>query len=82
KELADFVGRIIEEVNQIPSERKQRLIMVGQINEAQVLREAEGFLKDELNAEITIFEVSEAQLYDPKGKAHLARPGRPAIYIE
>jgi leucyl-tRNA synthetase len=82
KELADFVGRIVEEVNQIPPEKKQRMIMAGQINEAQVLKEAEDFLKDEINAEIVILDESEAQLYDPKGKARLARPLRPAIYIE
>ncbi|MBS7608775.1 MAG: leucine--tRNA ligase [Candidatus Bathyarchaeia archaeon] len=82
KELADFINRIIEEVNQIPAEKKQRLIMIGQINEKQVLREAEDFLRSELNAEIAIFEEDEPQRYDPKSKARLARPLRPAIYIE
>ncbi len=82
RELADFAGKIIEEINQIPPEKKRRLIMVGRINEAQVLKEAEDFLRDELNAELMILEEKEAQLYDPKGKARLARPLRPAIYIE
>ncbi|MEM2463319.1 MAG: leucine--tRNA ligase, partial [Candidatus Bathyarchaeia archaeon] len=82
KELADFINKIIEEVNQTPAERKQRLIIIGQINERQVLREAKDFLRSELNAEVAIFEEDEAQRYDPKSKAHLARPLRPAIYIE
>ncbi|MEM3579090.1 MAG: leucine--tRNA ligase [Candidatus Bathyarchaeia archaeon] len=81
-EVADFVSKIIDEVNQMPPEKKQRLIMVGQINELQVLKEAERFLKVELNAEITVFRENDTERYDPKGKARSARPLRPAIYIE
>ncbi|MDW8040434.1 MAG: leucine--tRNA ligase [Nitrososphaerota archaeon] len=82
KEVADFVNKIIEEVNQTPVERRRRLIIVGRIDEAPVLREAATFLKNELNAEIIVFEENAAELYDPKNKARLSRPLRPAIYLE
>jgi len=82
KETADFANRIIEEVNQTPTEEKQKLIRTGQINENQILKEAENFLKSELDAEIIIFEENSPERYDPKNKAHLAKPLRPAIYIE
>jgi leucyl-tRNA synthetase len=82
KEVADFASKVIEEANQMPQEEKRRLIDVGQINEKEILEEAENFLKCELNAEIAIFEESSPERYDPKNKAHLAKPLRPAIYVE
>jgi len=82
KETADFTNRIIEEVNQTPTEEKQKLIKIGQINENQILKEAENFLKSELNADVIIFEENSPERYDPKNKANLARPMRPAIYVE
>ncbi|MBS7647176.1 leucine--tRNA ligase [Candidatus Bathyarchaeota archaeon] len=82
KEMADFANKILVEVNQMSQERKQRLMAVGQINEAQVLKEAEEFLRSEINAEISIFEENAVERYDPQNKARLAKPLRPAIYIE
>jgi leucyl-tRNA synthetase len=82
KETADFANRIIEEVNQTPTEEKQKLIKIGQINENQILKEAENFLKSELNADVIIFEENSPERYDPKNKANLAKPMRPAIYVE
>jgi leucyl-tRNA synthetase len=82
KEVAEFTNKIIDEVNQIPLERKQRLIAVGLINEARTLKEAEGFLKSEINAEITVYAEEDAKRYDPKNRARLAKPWRPAIYME
>jgi len=82
KEVADFVNKIVEEINQMPLERKQRLLTAGPINETQILEEAERFLRDEINAEITIFEEENKKRYDPRNRAALAKPLRPAIYIE
>jgi leucyl-tRNA synthetase len=82
KEIADFVGKIIEEINRMPQERKERLMHVGHIDEAQVLEEAKEFLKAEVNAEITVQKEDDAELYDPKNRAKMAKPWRPAIYIE
>ncbi|MEM0057862.1 MAG: leucine--tRNA ligase [Candidatus Bathyarchaeia archaeon] len=82
EEVAEFVGKIVEEINQTQMEKKQRMIKAGKINETQILREAETFLKYELNAEVAIFEEDSIERYDPKNKAHLARPLRPAIYVE
>ncbi len=82
KEVAAFTSKIIDEINQMPQERKQKLIAVGPINETQVLKEAERFLKDEINAEIIIYGEENKERHDPKNRAHLAKPLRPAIYME
>jgi leucyl-tRNA synthetase len=82
KEIADFVGKIIEEVNRMPHERKERLMRVGLIDEIRMLEEAKEFLKSEVNAEITIHKEEDVKRYDPKNRTKMAKPWRPAIYIE
>ncbi|MCL6578087.1 MAG: leucine--tRNA ligase, partial [Candidatus Bathyarchaeota archaeon] len=82
EKLAKFVNQILEEVNHMPEERKKKLTQIGIINESQTLKEAENFFKKELNAEIDIYDEESAERYDPKGRAQLAKPYRPAIYIE
>ena len=82
KEVAEFVGKIVDEVNRIPDEKKQRLIQVGGVDESQTLKEAQDFFKRELNAEIHFYNEEDADRYDPKKRARTAKPYRPAIYIE
>jgi len=82
KEIADFLSKIIEEVNRMPHERKERLIQVGIMDETRILEEAKEFLKSEIDAEIIIHNEEDMKRYDPKNRAKLAKPWRPAIYIE
>ncbi|MEM1564189.1 MAG: leucine--tRNA ligase [Candidatus Bathyarchaeia archaeon] len=82
KEVANFVNKIIEDVNRIPRERKERLVQVGYLNETQILREAKNFLENEINAEVTVYEEEDISRYDPAGRAQQSKPWRPAIYIE
>ncbi|MEM2110878.1 MAG: leucine--tRNA ligase, partial [Candidatus Bathyarchaeia archaeon] len=82
KNLAAFLGRIIEEVNMVPKEHKQRMLKAGILNEREAVVEARGFLARELNAEATVYDEEDPDIYDPKGRAPAAKPYRPAIYIE
>lgn len=82
KPLAKFTGQIVDEVNRMSTERKQRQLQAGTINESQSLREAEAFFKRELNAEVIVYQEEDSKRYDPKSRAQLAKPYRPAIYIE
>jgi leucyl-tRNA synthetase len=82
KEVAEFASKIVDEVNRIPEEKKQRLIQIGVLNEGQILKEAEDFFKEELKAEIYFYNEEDPERYDPKKKARVAKPYRPAIYIE
>jgi len=52
------------------------------VNEDEALREAEAFLEKETNAEIQIYDEEDAERYDPKARAVLGKPYRPAIFIE
>jgi leucyl-tRNA synthetase len=82
KEVADFAGKFVEEINRMPTEKKQRLLEIGVFDEKQVLKDAEDFLKSEINAEIHVYEEENARSYDPKNRARLSKPLRPAIYVE
>jgi len=82
EQVAKFVGQIAEEVNRVSDERKQRQLRVGVIDENQALKEAQAFFKRELNAEVYVYSEEDSKRYDPKKRAQLAKPYRPAIYIE
>jgi leucyl-tRNA synthetase len=82
KHVAKFVPQLVEEVNRMPSDKKQRQMQVGKINEEKTLREAMTFFEREFNAEIQVSTETDAKRYDPKKRAELARPYRPAIFIE
>jgi len=82
EKVAKFASQITEEVNHMPEERKKRLKQIGVINENQALKEAENFLEKELNAKIRIYDEENPERHDPKQRAQLAKPHRPAIFIE
>jgi len=82
KHVAKFAGQIIDEINQMPNEEKLRQLKVKVIDEHNVLREAKSFFRRELDAEIHVYQEEDSNRYDPKNRAQLARPYRPAIYLE
>jgi leucyl-tRNA synthetase len=82
KSVAKFVGQITEEVNRMPPEKKQRQLHASEIDETTILNDAENFLRQELNAEIRIYSEDDPKRHDPKNRAQIAKPYRPAIYVE
>ncbi len=44
--------------------------------------EAQTFFSKELRTEVEVHGEEDASLYDPKGRAKIAEPYRPAIFIE
>lgn len=82
EKLTKFIHQIIEELNQMPEDKKRRQLKLEVINEKQILDEAKIFLERELKTKIFIYSEEDAKRYDPKRRAESARPRRPAIYIE
>jgi leucyl-tRNA synthetase len=82
EKVAKFAVQIMDEVNRMSEERKQRILQVGIMDEVQALNEAKSFYEKEINAEIRACDEEDAKRYDPKTRAVLARPYRPAIFIE
>jgi len=82
EKVAKFTRLIIDEINQMPDDKKHRQLQVKVLNEHQTLKEAENFFEQELNAKVHVYSEEDSQRYDPKKKSELARPYRPAIYLE
>ena len=81
KEAARFVLKIIEQIKTIPEKRKRNILIVT-VDEIKTIENAKEFLKERLKAEITVYSEKDKKIYDPKRKAAIAMPLRPAIYIE
>jgi len=82
KKLAQFVGRSLDEINQMPRDLKSKIVKIGELREEQMLKEAKEFLEREFKADVYVFNEEARDSYDPKNRAQAARPYRPAIYIE
>jgi leucyl-tRNA synthetase len=81
-EVSKFIGQVSEELNRTSEERKNRLLQIESIDETQALTEAKNFLEKELHAKVDIYDEENPKRYDPKSRAHIAKPYRPAIFIE
>jgi len=82
KKVANIAPKMAEEVMEMPEAEKKRQLSIGVLNENVILENAKTFLKEEFKAEIHIFKETDSERYDPKQRAKLAKPYRPAIFIE
>jgi len=81
-EVARFIQQILNEINQMAQSKRENLFLAETLDETSVLKEAEAFLRRELNSQVEIYMEKSDQRYDPQNRAHLANPYRPAIYVE
>jgi len=82
KEVANTVPKIAEEITKTQETRRETQLKIGALNEYKIIEEAKDFLSKEFKAEIHIFREDDPKRYDPKQRAKLAKPYRPAIFIE
>jgi hypothetical protein len=66
----------------LSAERKASILKIGALNEKRIVEEAVGFLRERFNAEVSVYWENDAKRHDPKGRAGMAIPGQPAIFIE
>ena len=76
KEVAEFVTKILDEVNRMRRDRKETLLEIKEIDEESTLRDAADFLERELKAEVVVSAEGSSLTYDPKQRARLAKPCR------
>jgi leucyl-tRNA synthetase len=82
KDLPKFVSKIIHQVKTMPSDLRNRRSEMGEVDEKALLSEARAFFKRELKTEVEVHSEEESPLYDPKARAKMAEPYRPAIFVE
>ncbi|MCD6530479.1 leucine--tRNA ligase [Candidatus Bathyarchaeota archaeon] len=82
REIVDFVKKTVDELNRTPAENKERRTKFDWKREKEFLERNLDFIARELNAEVKVYSEEDPTIYDPEKRANLARPFRPAIYIE
>ena len=82
KDVAKFASKIVEEISRVPEKRRENLLKVKAFNEKDVIEDARGFLMDRFKAQIMVYSEEDKERYDPRQRAVMAMPCRPAIYIE
>lgn len=79
--VSKFAREVLDEVNRLPNDQKQRILQIGVMDEQQILNAAKGFFEKAFNAKVEVYG-EDKQIYDPKNRAQLAKPRRPAIFVE
>ncbi|MBS7623785.1 leucine--tRNA ligase, partial [Candidatus Bathyarchaeota archaeon] len=82
REVSAYIQAVSKEAVQTAPDARERLLAAGVIDELEALRGATQFLSRELKAEVAVYMEDDDSRYDPKGRARLAKPHRPAIYVE
>jgi leucyl-tRNA synthetase len=82
KDIAPMVPKIVKILTRVSGDRKANMTKIGEVNEKDIIAGAAAFYKDRFNAEIQVYSESDAARFDPKGRAAMAMPYQPAIYIE
>jgi hypothetical protein len=66
----------------MPEKRIENILTIESLNETEVLENAKNFIAQRFNAQVIIYNEENCKRYDPKNKADMSMPYRPAIYIE
>jgi leucyl-tRNA synthetase len=82
KEVANFASKLVKEVSKVPEKRRENMLKIKMLDEKGVIEDAKGLLMQMFNAEIIVYSEEDEERYDPKNKAVVSIPYRPAIYIE
>jgi len=82
EKVVKFTRQTADEISQMPDDKKNRQTHIGVMSEYEVLREALEFFEGELKAKVLVYGEEDQKRYDPKKKAEMSKPYRPAIYIE
>jgi leucyl-tRNA synthetase len=82
KEIPKFASKIIMDINKVPEKRRGNISRTRTSNEKEVIEDAKDFLRQKFDAQIAVYDEEDMERYDPKQKAMMSMPYRPAIYIE
>lgn len=83
KKDPDFVKKSVNSILAESAEMRKMRAETEPIDESQVLlSELSALVKKEFLVDIQVFKESDSSKFDPKNKARMARPFKPALYIE
>ena len=80
--IAKFIRSTMDMLPKMDKDFAKSWVEFKQSHEFNLLKEVKGFLEREFKCEVLIYCEDSPEIYDPKGRAVLARPCKPAIYVE
>jgi leucyl-tRNA synthetase len=82
EEVAKFAAKMLKEASRTTKERRENILKIDASSEKEAIEDAKGFLAERFKAEIMVYGEEDRERYDPKKRATLSAPLKPAIYIE
>ena len=83
KKDPDFVKKTLKDILSEPTELRDTKMSAGEIDEkSSISSELTSLIENDYGIKLQVFSESDSDKYDPKSKARLARPFKPAILIE
>ena len=79
KAVSDLARKTAQDYMRLPSEK---LEAVAGADELKHLTSAKDFMSKEIGYPIEVYSADDENRYDPSGKAKVAGPGKPGIYLE
>ena len=83
KKDPDFVKKTIKDILSEPTELRKTKMNAGEIDENKIIsKELSSLIETDYGIKLQVFAETDSDKYDPKNKARMARPYKPAILIE
>ena len=82
KIAADYASKAIQQANQMSGDMRKTRIENGRYDERAVFADSIDFFQRECKSTVHVWQEGESGISDPKGKARMAEPYRPAIFLE
>ncbi len=81
-EVAKFAAKTLKEASRMPQQQREKALQMKTLDEKDTLKFAEGFLTERFKAQVVVYDEEEKEKCDPRRRATLSAPLKPAIYIE
>ena len=83
KKDPDFVKKTLKDILSEPTELRKTKVRAGEIDERKIISsELSSLIETDYGIKLQVFSENDSEKYDPKNKARMARPYKPAILIE
>ena len=83
KKDPDFVKKALKDILSEPTELRKTKMRAGEIDESKIIsNELSSLIETDYGIKLQVFSENDSEKYDPKNKARMARPYKPAILIE
>jgi len=83
KKDPDFVKKTLKDILSEPTELRKTKMNAGEIDESEIIsNELSSLVETDYRIKLQVFSENNPEKYDPKDKARMARPYKPAILIE